>query len=292
MKKSSIPQEARLVPGYRLDDRYELLYPYCARAGNGLTVWLAALQEQARWPDQDDLSAPRPGRRLQAPCSSTRRASPRASATPNVADILDLGEEHDTLYMDPRVDQRRRLVEALDRPSARRRQPFPLDLLLRIGADACAGLHAAHELRDELGNPLGVRPPRRLAAEHPDQRWPAITKVIDFGIAKAMDRTSEQTKTGTLKGKAQYAAPEQVRGKEIDRRIDIWAIGTILYHYLSGSCRTRARTISTLKMLTSGRPPPPLPPQVPPQVAGGDARWRRRPSSASTALDMRARSRR
>jgi serine/threonine protein kinase len=97
-----------------------------------------------------------------------------------------------------------------------------------------------------------------------------VTKVIDFGIAKALDRTGEQTKTGMLKGKAQYAAPEQARdgGRNVNRRVDLWAIGTILYHYLSGRLPYEAKSdLATLRALTSGKPPPPLPSSVSPQVA-------------------------
>ncbi|MFT3772351.1 MAG: serine/threonine-protein kinase [Minicystis sp.] len=267
MKKSSIPQEARLVPGYRLDDRYELLYPYAQ--GGMATVWLARVQGKHGFEKlvavKTILSHLARDEGFRAMFLDEASIAARIRH-PNVADILDLGEEHDTLYMVLEWingDAWSKLYAAV----AQAKQPFPIDLLLRIGADAAAGLHAAHELRDDLGNPLGVVH-RDVSPQNILISVAGVTKVIDFGIAKAMDRTSEQTKTGMLKGKAQYAAPEQVRGHDADRRVDIWAIGTILYHYLSGRLPYEGKNeLHTLKMLTSGKPPPPLPPQVPPPVA-------------------------
>ncbi len=144
---------------------------------------------------------------------------------------------------------------------------FPLDALLRIAADACAGLHAAHELRGEDGSLLNVVH-RDVSPQNILVATSGVTKVIDFGIAKALDRTSEETRTGTLKGKLVYAAPEQVKGRSLDRRADVWAMGTILYQYLSGQLPYEGKNdLATLKNLTSGRRPPPLPDSVPAHVA-------------------------
>ena len=262
-----LPQEARLIPGYRLDGRYELLYPYAQ--GGMATVWLARVQGKHGFEKLVAIKtilshlARDPGFRAMFLDEASIASRIRH---PNVADILDLGEEHDTLYMVLEWingDAWSKLYNAV----AQVNQPFPIDLLLRIAADACAGLHAAHELRDDFGAPLGVVH-RDVSPQNILITIAGTTKVIDFGIAKALDRTSEQTKTGMLKGKAQYAAPEQVRGKAVDRRSDLWAIGTILYHYLSGRLPYEGKhDLQTLQNLTSGRPPPPLPPAVPPRVA-------------------------
>ena len=185
---------------------------------------------------------------------------------PNVADIDDLGEESGTLYMVLEWvtgDSWSRLYQAITAAG----RPFPLDALLRIAADACGGLHAAHELRGEDGNLLNVVH-RDVSPQNILVATSGVTKVIDFGIAKALDRMSEETRTGTLKGKLVYSAPEQVKGRGIDRRADVWAMGTILYHYLSGILPYEGKNdLATLKALTSGRRPPPLPEGVPPHVA-------------------------
>ena len=60
----------------------------------------------------------------------------------------------------------------------------------------------------------------------------AATKVLDFGIAKAASQL-HQTRTGTIKGKFAYLAPEQIRGEAIDRRVDVFALGIVLHELLT-----------------------------------------------------------
>jgi serine/threonine-protein kinase len=87
-----------------------------------------------------------------------------------------------------------------------------------------AGLQAAHDLRGEGGVSLGLvhrdfSPQNILVATDGQAR------LADFGIAKAAGR-SVRTKTGLVKGKVAYMAPEQARGHEVDRRCDVWAAGS------------------------------------------------------------------
>ena len=268
MKISAHPQQAHLVPGYRLDGRYELLYPYAQ--GGMATVWISRVQGKHGFEKLVAVKTILP--HLAQDESFRAMFLDEASIAsrirhPNVADIIDLGEEADTLYMVlewVNGDAWSKLFAATSQAG----HAFPVDLLLRIAADACGGLHAAHELRDDQGAPLEVVH-RDISPQNILITTSGVTKVIDFGIAKALDRTGEQTKTGLLKGKAQYAAPEQVRGgKLVNRRVDLWAVGTILYHYLSGRLPYEGKSdLATLRSLTSGKPPPPLPPSVSPQVA-------------------------
>src|SRR5205823_4340151 len=101
---------------------------------------------------------------------------------------------------------------------------MPMGIALRVVADACAGLHAAHELRDAEGNDLHVVH-RDVSPQNILVGGAGIAKVIDFGIAKARDRLAGETSTGSLKGKIQFMAPEQAVGKPIDRRADVWSTG-------------------------------------------------------------------
>ena len=106
--------------------------------------------------------------------------------------------------------------------------PLPHALAVRIAADACAGLHAAHEAVDGDGNPLGVihrdvSPPNILISLQ------GQVKVTDFGVAKAKYQLHERTKTGEVKGKFGYLAPEQITGDPCDRRVDVYAMGCVLY---------------------------------------------------------------
>src|SRR5262249_39056041 len=102
---------------------------------------------------------------------------------------------------------------------------------LRLGAWICArvaeGLHSAHELVDEEGSPLNVIHrdvnPTNIFLTHGGD-----VKLIDFGLAKARVRVSKSA-DGIVKGKIPYLAPEQASGKPIDRRVDIYALGTTLW---------------------------------------------------------------
>ena len=58
--------------------------------------------------------------------------------------------------------------------------------------------------------------------------------LIDFGVAKARDRVSQDTSAGQLKGKIRYMAPEQALGQKIDHRADVWAVGAMLYELFAG----------------------------------------------------------
>lgn len=100
-----------------------------------------------------------------------------------------------------------------------------------VVAEACAGLHAAHELKDPEGRPLALVH-RDISPQNIFVTYGGGVRVLDFGIAKAADRTAH-TEVGQLKGKFEYMAPEQCRGKPIDRRADIFALGIVLYELLT-----------------------------------------------------------
>ncbi len=109
---------------------------------------------------------------------------------------------------------------------------FTLPLQLRVLIDALGGLHAAHELRDFDGTPLGVVH-RDVSPHNLFVTVEGQSKVLDFGIAK-LDRSIVETEIGTIKGKIRYMAPEQLRGEALDRRADLYAAGVILWEALVG----------------------------------------------------------
>jgi serine/threonine-protein kinase len=91
-----------------------------------------------------------------------------------------------------------------------------------------------------------------------------VAKLIDFGVAKARDRLSGETHGDTLKGKVQYMPPEQALGLPVDRRADVWAVGAVLHHLITGKPPFEAdNEIQTIFMITSGRRPAALPAEVP-----------------------------
>jgi hypothetical protein len=103
---------------------------------------------------------------------------------------------------------------------------------IRVLIDVLSGLHAAHELTNFDGMPLGVV--HRDATPHNILLGTDGTvRLTDFGIAKAAER-SVNTATGLAKGKFRYMAPEQARGGAMDRRVDIFAMGIVAWELLTG----------------------------------------------------------
>src|SRR5262245_49560789 len=100
-----------------------------------------------------------------------------------------------------------------------------------IIVQACEGLHAAHEARGPDGQQLGlvhrdVSPPNIMVCSE------GQVKLLDFGIAKARGANS-RTRTGTVKGKNAYMSPEQILGKGLDRRSDVFALAVVMYEMLA-----------------------------------------------------------
>jgi serine/threonine-protein kinase len=144
-------------------------------------------------------------------------------------------------------------------------QMLPMGVSLRIAADACAGLHTTHELRGPDGLPLEVVH-RDVSPQNLLITIRGTTKLIDFGVAKAKARRSEDTAAGTLKGKIEFMAPEQARGEPLDRRADVYSIGAVLYELLAGRPvrdTEDGKQLAALHELLMGAPVPPLPPYVP-----------------------------
>lgn len=130
----------------------------------------------------------------------------------NVAQILDLGDVGGLVFLTMEWvngDSLGKLQRLLGN------ERFPIGVLLRIFADACAGLHAAHELRNDAGDLLDVVH-RDISPQNIIVSTQGTAKIIDFGVAKAKERFVQDTNTGSLKGKFRYMAPEQVRRKMVD----------------------------------------------------------------------------
>jgi serine/threonine-protein kinase len=102
----------------------------------------------------------------------------------------------------------------------------------RMLADACEGLHAAHELTDAEGTPLHVVH-RDVSLENVFVTYDGVAKVMDFGVATAANKR-HQTRTGMVKGKFASVAPECLKGHKPDRRADVWGIGVIAWELLTG----------------------------------------------------------
>jgi eukaryotic-like serine/threonine-protein kinase len=121
-----------------------------------------------------------------------------------------------------------------------------LPFYLRALADALEGLQYAHELCDHDGMPLNIVH-RDVSPGNIFITYDGTVKLLDFGIAKAAD-SSLHTRTGMLKGKVAFMAPEQLRqGSTLDRRVDLFAVGVMLWEAAAG--RRLWRGISDLEIL-------------------------------------------
>lgn len=145
---------------------------------------------------------------------------------PNVCETYELGRHEDVLYMALEWIAGDSLGGLIHQGSTL----LPLDTAVaaRITAEALAGLHAAHEAVGPDGNLLNIvhrdiSPPNILISIH------GQVKVSDFGIAKARYQLHSKTRTGEIKGKFAYIAPEQIIGKNVDRRCDIYSMACVLY---------------------------------------------------------------
>jgi hypothetical protein len=134
---------------------------------------------------------------------------------------------------------------------------------LRVVADACAGLHAAHELPDDQGANIGIVH-RDVSPHNILLSTAGAVKVIDFGVMKAKNRKSGETKDGIIKGKVRYMAPEQVHGKPVDRRADVWGMGVVLYELVTGEVPFEGDTdVDVIRRLMSDEAPPRPPGAIP-----------------------------
>lgn len=108
---------------------------------------------------------------------------------------------------------------------------LPASLAAHIGAETARGLAYAHAKADERGRPLRIVH-RDVSPDNVLLSVDGMVKVVDFGIAKAADRTTE-TAHGKVKGKFCYMAPERLRSKRVDGRSDIFCLGLVLYEMLT-----------------------------------------------------------
>ncbi len=180
---------------------------------------------------------------------------------PNVARLLDVGEAYGHSYIVMEYVGGESLSR-LRRTFARDGERFPLAVGLKIAADLCAGLHAAHELRDVHGNDLAVVH-RDVSPQNVLLSDTGRVKLIDFGVAKAKGRLGGETGVGYAKGKARYMAPEQAGGDAVDRRADVWAVGALLYELMTGETPLDGpNDIAVFKKLMGNEPIAPLPSEI------------------------------
>ncbi|HEX7838935.1 MAG TPA: serine/threonine-protein kinase [Kofleriaceae bacterium] len=175
---------------------------------------------------------------------------------PNIAQVYEIGLVNGSyFFVMEYVDgaDLLRLIEA----SIARRQMLPLADALYIIIQVCMALHYAHEKHDLEGRPQHIIhrdvSPSNVLISHD-----GVIKVCDFGVAKAQHRKAEITKDGVVKGKFSYMSPEQCLSKPLDRRSDVFSIGTLLYEVTTLTKLFRAKSdYALLQQVVEARIPPP-----------------------------------
>jgi serine/threonine-protein kinase len=141
-------------------------------------------------------------------------------------------------------------------------KPLELKRALQFGIDICTGMTVAHQ----AGIVHRDLKPANVLINHE-----ALLKIVDFGVAAAQRESETQlTRTGYVIGSPKYMAPEQILGKRVDERADIYALGVILYEMVTGSPPySRGDHMSVMYQHVQGkaRPPIELNPALPPGLS-------------------------
>ena len=124
-----------------------------------------------------------------------------------------------------------------------RRQPLPLNRFVAMMRQICLGLQAAHQGIDVDGMlcPIihrDIKPSNMLVMQ--DQSIGELVKVLDFGISKVLQEDANQT--STFMGTMVYSSPEQMEGRELDVRSDIYSLGVMMFEMLTGQIPLQAET--------------------------------------------------
>ena len=176
---------------------------------------------------------------------------------PNILTIYEMGDEGGRHYI---------ATEFIDGITLRRRlagQPMDLTEILDIAIQITGALEEAHA--------AGIIH-RDIKPENVMIRKNGHVKVLDFGLAKLMDRSPEgeqtdteavtrafvQTDAGVVMGTSLYMSPEQARGKLVDARSDIWSLGVILYEMATGRAPFTGETKTDVIVAIAKSEPPPL----------------------------------
>ena len=120
-------------------------------------------------------------------------------------------------------------------------EKIPLAIAASIIVDILHGLHAAHEATDEQGQPLGIVH-RDVSPQNILVGADGMSRLVDFGIAKAAGRLQEATNASAIKGKFGYMAPEQIRGEDVSRLTDTFSAAVVFWELLTGEALFSGRS--------------------------------------------------
>jgi serine/threonine-protein kinase len=184
----------------------------------------------------------------------------------NICQIYDLGRIEESYFIAMEYVRGRDMRQILGRAD-KKGIPFPLEYALKVAGEVCEGLYHAHRKADEQGRALHIVH-RDVTPENVMVSFDGEVKILDFGIAKAENTVSE-TRVGEIKGKLGYMSPEQVMGKILDQRSDVFSLGVILYEWLTGHKPFAGQNdVEVLKAVADGKvyPPTSFRPELPAEV--------------------------
>jgi eukaryotic-like serine/threonine-protein kinase len=182
---------------------------------------------------------------------------------PNVVSVLDVVAREGELFVIMEFVE----GEPLSRLVRFARDPIPLTIASAIVTQVLLGLHAAHEATTENGEPLEIVH-RDVSPQNMLVGIDGTSHILDFGVAKAASRL-HTTENGQIKGKLSYMAPEQLRGADLDRRVDVFAAGIVLWELLAGQrLFARGDPGATVTAVLAGdvKPPSKFRPEVSPEL--------------------------
>ncbi len=172
---------------------------------------------------------------------------------PNIPQVYDLGFAEGTWFLAMEYVDGWNLAD-LWRMGARAQQLMPLHVTLGIALQVCEALNHAHVAKDRAGRPLRIVH-RDVTPQNVMITRDGVAKLMDFGVAKTDARPA--TEAGAVKGTFGYMAPEQVRGRALDRRADVFALGVILHELTTGSRLYRGTEIEVMQAIVERDAPPP-----------------------------------
>ncbi|MBL92811.1 MAG: hypothetical protein CMH56_13485 [Myxococcales bacterium] len=179
----------------------------------------------------------------------------------NVVQIYEIGHERGEWFMVMEYLDGRDMLQ-LGRACRQRKKAVPFEVTARLLSEACGALAHAHNLNDPQGKPLNLVH-RDMSPENIFLTFDGDIKLLDFGIAKSKD-SGELTQAGQVKGKLGYVSPEAIKGKTVDGRSDIYAVGATLYLFLTG--RPAVKGNNPLEVFEQTLRPPIPPTELNPHI--------------------------
>ena len=150
----------------------------------------------------------------------------------NVVEIYEFDKVGDTFYLAMEYVPGFPLSDILDRSRARR-DPLPTRIVAAMVVQMCEGLDCAHGVNDETGKPLGMVH-RDIKPGNVMLTFGGVVKVMDFGVVKAASNLFHTSSANVTKGTPIYMSPEQVRGDTLDRRSDVFSLGSVVSEMITG----------------------------------------------------------